>query len=79
MPDLASLVSDGCTGFWWAQWIWDIVACCETHDFGGSDGTLLDCWTDNGMPIAFAAGAVFVMTVCRPVYHRIKKWKNGGE
>lgn len=67
------MVSDGCTGFTWAEWIWPIRACCEAHDAGGSDGALLDCWTGAGMPIGIAGLALLVMIIARPIYRLIKK------
>ena len=77
----AELVSDGCTGFQWAHEIWPgVYECCVEHDFGGSDGTLLDCWTGAGMPIAFAGFALLVMILLRPAYHWLRErgWWPGG-
>jgi len=69
------MTSDGCTGFQWAEWFFDIRHCCVVHDAGGSDGTLLDClrvvvplWA-----YALAAFGVAIMTLFRPIYHRLKK------
>ena len=74
-------VSDGCTGFWWAEEAFDGVReCCVDHDMGGTDGTLLDCLLVI-LPMwawAPAAFCVALMILFRPVYHRIKrigKWQ----
>lgn len=70
-------VTDGCTGFWWAELIWPIYECCVEHDFGGSDGVLLDCIIGAGVPAALAALAVFIMAFFRPIYEamlRLKTW-----
>ena len=49
-------ISDGCTGFWWAELIWPgVYECCVEHDVGGSDSTLLDCWTGQGCPLPLQA------------------------
>lgn len=70
---MVTAISDGCTGFQWAHEVWSgVYECCVVHDFGGSDGTLLDCWSDAGMPIAFAGLALLVMIVLRPVYHWLR-------
>lgn len=62
-------VSDGCTGFWWAEWLFPVRQCCEAHDVGGTDGALLDClmaatpewaWPVVGLCVA-------VMILFRPV------------
>lgn len=66
--DPAVGVSDGCTGFWWAEWIWPVRQCCVEHDLGGSDGVLLDCIVNAGVPVALAALAVCMMVFWRPVY-----------
>jgi hypothetical protein len=56
---------DGCTGFQWAEWIFPAIrACCDVHDIGGTDGTLL-AWP-------LAAIGVAVMVLFRPVYNWIK-------
>ncbi len=69
------MTSDGCTGFQWAEWVFDIRGCCEVHDLGGSDGTLLDCLEIvlPGWAYPFAAFGVFLMIVFRPIYRRLKK------
>lgn len=65
--------SDGCTGFWAAELIWPIHECCVEHDFGGSDGTLLDCLYAAGVPMALAVLGVLIMVLFRPVYHWLKR------
>ncbi len=71
------MVSDGCSGFWFLEWFFPaITACCTVHDFGGSDGTLLDC-LQGGLPQwawAPAAFCVALMVLFRPIWHRIKPW-----
>ena len=74
---MSALVTDGCTGFWWAELIWPIHQCCVEHDFGGTDGVLLDCIITAGVPAALAAFAVFGMAFWRPVYEAwlgLKSW-----
>ena len=69
-------MSDGCTGFWWAEWIFPAVsACCIQHDLGGSDGALLDCLM-SALPAwawAFAAFGVALMVLWRPVYEALQR------
>lgn len=70
------MVSDGCTGFWWAEAIFPaITQCCAAHDFGASNGSLLDCLEgvlpDWAYPLAGIC--VAVMIVFRPLYHLVKK------
>lgn len=63
-------LSDGCTGFQWAEWIFpSIRSCCEAHDGGGSDGLLLDCLQANIPEWAwpFAALGVALMILFRPI------------
>lgn len=70
------LVSDGCSGFQWAEWFFPAIrACCVTHDFGGSNGTLLDC-LEGVLPWwAYPIAAVFValMIIARPLYRKLKR------
>ena len=68
-------VIDGCTGFQWAEWIYPAIrVCCDVHDMGGTDGTLLDCLQssipDWAWPVA--AVGVAIMVLFRPVYNWIK-------
>lgn len=67
-------MSDGCTGFWWLEWIFKIHDCCVIHDFGGTDGTLVDCLMANtpGWTWPLVILCVAVMAFFRPVYHWIK-------
>lgn len=70
------VVSDGCTGFQWAQWFWpEIERCCRLHDAGGSDGALLDCLFANLPEWAWAPAAfcVALMVLFRPIYERCKR------
>lgn len=70
------LVSDGCSGFQWAEWLFPATRqCCAEHDFGGSNGTLLDC-LESVLPIwAYPIAAVFValMVIVRPLYGKLKR------
>lgn len=70
------MVSDGCTGFQWAEWLFpSIHGCCVIHDGGGSDGVLLDCLQANLPPWAWALAALAVaaMVLVRPVYRKFFK------
>jgi len=70
------MTSDGCTGFWPLEWLFPkISACCSVHDFGGTDGTLLDCLQSALPPWAWAIAAfcVALMILFRPVYNLIKR------
>lgn len=70
------MTSDGCTGFGWAEWIFPaITQCCTVHDFGGSNGTLLDCLQSvlPGWAYVIAAFCVALMILFRPIYQWIKK------
>lgn len=72
----AAGVSDGCTGFGWAEWIWPVYDCCADHDFGGTDGVLLDCLSSAGVPVTLAALGIAIMAFWRPLYElwlRIKR------
>ena len=65
------MTSDGCTGFQWAEWLFQkITACCTIHDAGGTDGALLDCLQMNLPGLAWPAAAlgVTVMVLLRPLY-----------
>jgi hypothetical protein len=70
------LVSDGCSGFGWAEWFFPAARqCCVVHDFGGSNGTLLDC-LESVLPFwAYPIAAVFValMIIVRPLYRKLKR------
>lgn len=61
-------MSDGCTGFWLAEWVWPIHQCCVEHDLGGTDGVLLDCLINAGVPAVLAALGIFGMAFWRPLY-----------
>lgn len=69
-------VSDGCTGFQWAEWLFpDITPCCSAHDLlGTTDGQLLDCLM-NATPEwswALVGFCVALMILLRPLYRLIK-------
>ena len=68
-------MSDGCTGFQFLEYFFDIRHCCVVHDAGGSDGLLLDCLLNNtpaylAVPVALC---VVLMMIGRPVYRWLKK------
>lgn len=68
-------MTDGCTGFGWAEWLFPAIRqCCEIHDLGGSDGGLLDCLQSTLPPWAWGAAALCValMIVFRPIYRWLK-------
>lgn len=70
------MVSDGCTGFWLAEWLFPAARdCCVVHDFGGSNGTLLDCLQAvlPGWAYVIAGFCVALMILFRPVYQWIKR------
>lgn len=72
------LVTDGCSGFGWAEWFFPAArACCEAHDFGGSNGQLLDCLQSVLPHWAYVVAAFFValMVLFRPVYRAVFKRK----
>lgn len=69
-------VSDGCTGFWLFEWLFPAIrSCCEIHDFGGSNGTLLDCLEGvlPGWAYPVAGICVALMILARPLYQAIKR------
>ncbi len=71
------MTSDGCTGFWPLEWIFPKISeCCSVHDFGGTDGTLLDCLQTALPPWAWAIAAfcVTLMILFRPIYNLIKRF-----
>jgi len=67
--------SDGCTGFWWAEWLFPVRQCCVEHDLGGSDGVLLDCLMANTPEWTWPVVGLCVtaMILFRPVYHWLKR------
>ncbi len=67
-------LSDGCTGFQWAEWLFTVRACCDVHDFGGSDGTLLDCLLANTPEWTWplVGLCVVLMLLFRPLYRLFK-------
>ncbi len=70
------MISDGCSGFGWAEWLFPTIrSCCVDHDFGGSDGALLDCLQQSLPPWAWAIAAVCVagMILIRPIYRAFKR------
>lgn len=72
------LVSDGCSGFQWAEWLFPAVRqCCVGHDSGLSNGFLLDCLEANLPHWAYVVAAFFValMVLFRPVYRALFKRK----
>jgi hypothetical protein len=72
------LVSDGCSGFQWAEWFFpDARMCCAVHDAGGSNGQLLDCLQSVLPHWAYVVAAFFValMILFRPIYHALFKRK----
>lgn len=72
------LVSDGCSGFAWAEWLFPAARqCCVAHDLGGTDGQLLDCLQSVLPPWAYvvAAFCVALMVLFRPVYRALFKRK----
>lgn len=74
-------MTDGCSGFWWLESIFTgIRACCDAHDLGSSDGTLLDCLLAALPPWAWApaAGCVALMILLRPLYQRLKRFFKRG-
>ena len=69
-------MSDGCSGFGWAEWLFPkITDCCRWHDLGASDGYLLDCLQQSIPPWAWAPAAfcVALMILARPIYRRFFK------
>jgi len=64
------MISDGCTGFQWAEALFPVRACCEIHDAGGTDGGLLDCLMQNTPPTTWpiVGLCVAVMILVRPAY-----------
>lgn len=70
------MTSDGCTGFWWAEWLSPTIRdCCIDHDLGGSGGSLLDCLQQSLPPWAWAIAAFCVtgMIFVRPIYRTMKR------
>lgn len=69
-------VSDGCSGFQWAEALFPAIRqCCTTHDYGGSNGQLLDC-LQSVLPhwaYVIAAFCVALMILLRPLYHWLKR------
>lgn len=72
----STVVSDGCTGFWWTEWFFPAVrACCRDHDFGGSNGQLLDCLQSVLPYWAYVIAGFFValMILVRPLYRLLTR------
>lgn len=67
-------LSDGCTGFGLFELFFPIKDCCVAHDWGGSDGQLLDCLFASlpGWAWAPAAFCVALMILLRPIYRLFK-------
>lgn len=68
------MTGDGCTGFQWLEPLVAIRTCCDLHDMGGSDGTLLDCLL-NATPAwswPLVGLCVTLMLLARPFYHLLK-------
>ena len=68
-------LSDGCTGYGLFEWIWPAIRdCCAVHDYGGTDGQLLDCLQSAlpGWAWAPAALCVALMILLRPIYRLFK-------
>lgn len=65
---------DGCTGFQWLEPFFAIRTCCDVHDFGGSDGTLLDCLLNATPHWAWPVVGlcVTIMLLLRPIYRLVK-------
>lgn len=69
-------LSDGCSGYWWAETVFPAIRdCCAVHDAGGSDGQLLDCLQGVLPPWAWATAAfcVALMILVRPLYRAIRR------
>jgi len=68
--------SDGCKGFQWVEWFFDIRPCCVGHNAGGADGELLDCLRTRLPAWAYVPAAFCVawMVLFRPVYRLIKSF-----
>lgn len=71
---IGDIAGDGCTGFQWFEQFFPIRACCDVHDMGGSDGTLLDCLLNNTPQWSWAivGFCVAVMLLLRPIYRLVK-------
>lgn len=69
-----AMSGDGCTGFQWFEQFFPVRACCDVHDLGGSDGTLLDCLLQATPGWAWPAVGLCVtlMLLFRPIYRRFK-------
>jgi hypothetical protein len=68
------MVSDGCTGFWFAELLFDIHEVCVQHDLGGSDLDLLIGLLQN-VPMwlwPMVLLCVGLMVLLRPIYRRFK-------
>lgn len=64
-----------CSGFEWTEWLWPaLTACCDVHDAGGTNGTLLDCIETVLPGWAYPIAAVFVVVMiwARPLYRSLK-------
>jgi hypothetical protein len=68
------MVSDGCTGFWFAELFFDIRQCCVVHDTGGTDELLTYCLM-NFVPVwlwPIVLLCVALMLLFKPIYRRFK-------
>lgn len=68
------VIGDGCSGFQWLEPFFAIRSCCDIHDVGGTDGTLLDCLMTVTPEWAWPAVAlcVAIMILFRPLWRRFK-------
>lgn len=66
---------DGCTGFPDRLFQWDWSTCCDVHDFGGTDGQLLDCLFSTVPEWAWPIMALCValMVLFRPIYRILSR------
>lgn len=73
------MISDGCTGFQWAERLFPIRQCCDVHDAGGGDFELVGCLLAN-TPVSVwpivAGCAVLALLVGRPLLRLLKGRRN---
>jgi hypothetical protein len=72
----STVVSDGCSGFQWTEWVFPAVRdCCFSHDLGGSNGQLLDCLQSVLPHWAYVIAGFFValMILVRPLYRLLTR------